>query len=131
MYPQSLFRDKNAITCTFYVIFNIYFQDSKITKTEWLNMWGVCLDEIQNGPFPEWQKKYMELMFDVNDKSGIVYCWAITVLLGHNRTVLSQNCRKHGTHDKSGLLLLGNNRVLLPNNRVLLGNNRTVCSLNC
>ena len=33
-------------------------------------MWGACLAEIQGGPFPDWQEKYMELMFDVNDKSG-------------------------------------------------------------
>lgn len=45
-------------------------KDSVITKDEWLKMWGACLKDIENGRFPTWQKRYMDLMFDVNDKSG-------------------------------------------------------------
>ncbi|KAH3768276.1 calexcitin-2-like [Dreissena polymorpha] len=45
-------------------------KDSKITEEEWLRMWGDCLADIEKGQFPAWQKKYMDLMFDVNDKSG-------------------------------------------------------------
>lgn len=36
-------------------------------------MWGDCLKDIEEGHFPSWQKKYMDLMFDVNDKSGIIH----------------------------------------------------------
>lgn len=45
-------------------------KDSKITTDEWLKMWGECLKDLENGRFPAWQKRYMELMFDCNDKSG-------------------------------------------------------------
>lgn len=48
-------------------------KDAKVTKDEWLKMWGDCLYDIQNGRFPDWQKRYMDLMFDVNDKSGDDY----------------------------------------------------------
>ena len=45
-------------------------QDLKVTQDEWLRMWGDCLADIEKGRFPAWQQKYMDLMFDVNDKSG-------------------------------------------------------------
>lgn len=45
-------------------------EDAKITQEEWLKMWGECLKTLEQGTFPDWQKKYMDLMFDVNDKSG-------------------------------------------------------------
>ncbi|WAR12811.1 CEX2-like protein [Mya arenaria] len=50
--------------------FDIYLQDAKITLEEWLRMWRDCLKDIEAGEFPAWQKKYMDLMFDVNDMSG-------------------------------------------------------------
>ncbi|XP_052817877.1 calexcitin-2-like [Mya arenaria] len=45
-------------------------KDAKITLEEWLRMWRDCLKDIEAGEFPAWQKKYMDLMFDVNDMSG-------------------------------------------------------------
>lgn len=45
-------------------------QDCKITEKEWLRMWEDSLAKLEKGQFPEWQQKYMDLMFDVNDKSG-------------------------------------------------------------
>ena len=53
--------------------YSFCLQDAKITKDEWLKMWGDCLKDIEQGHFPSWQKKYMDLMFDVNDKSGTIY----------------------------------------------------------
>ncbi|XP_053387366.1 calexcitin-2-like [Mercenaria mercenaria] len=44
--------------------------DAKITIVEWETMWGGCIEEVKKGQFPDWQKKYMDFMFDVNDKSG-------------------------------------------------------------
>ena len=51
-------------------MFKFPMQDEMITQEEWKMMWGDCLKDIVNDKFPDWQTAYMELMFDVNDKSG-------------------------------------------------------------
>jgi hypothetical protein len=48
-------------------------KDAKISEAEWFKMWGNCLEQVAKDEFPLWQKKYMDLMFDVNDKSGISF----------------------------------------------------------
>lgn len=47
------------------------FQDDKVSKDEWVQMWSDCLQSVKHGkPFPEWQQRFMQFMFEVNDKSG-------------------------------------------------------------
>lgn len=46
-------------------------QDDKVSKDEWVQMWSDCLQSVKHGkPFPEWQQRFMQFMFEVNDKSG-------------------------------------------------------------
>ncbi len=49
------------------------FQDDKITKEEWFKMWTECI-RATNTPndLPDWQRKYMDFMFEVNDTSGLL-----------------------------------------------------------
>ncbi|OWF53609.1 sarcoplasmic calcium-binding proteins I, III, and IV-like [Mizuhopecten yessoensis] len=41
--------------------------DGRVSKDEWICMWEDC---IRSNTVPEWQEKFMEFMFNVNDKSG-------------------------------------------------------------
>ena len=46
-------------------------QDDKITQEEWLKMWQDCIKASGNtSDLPEWQQRYMDFMFEVNDTSG-------------------------------------------------------------
>ncbi|XP_076081941.1 sarcoplasmic calcium-binding proteins I, III, and IV-like [Mytilus galloprovincialis] len=46
-------------------------QDDKVSEDEWLKMWTESVKDIKSGKeFPEWQKKFVDFMFKVNDKSG-------------------------------------------------------------
>lgn len=46
-------------------------QDDIVSEEEWLKMWTDCVQDIQSGKqFPEWQQKFIDFMFKVNDKSG-------------------------------------------------------------
>ena len=53
-------------------------QDDKITQDEWFRMWTECVSSATNNhrdlphytDLPEWQQKYMDFMFEVNDTSG-------------------------------------------------------------
>lgn len=45
-------------------------QDDKITEDEWLKMWQECIKVSNEKGIPEWQQRYMDFMFDVNDTSG-------------------------------------------------------------
>lgn len=49
-------------------------QDDKVTQEEWLKMWTECVRAAENGTdLPDWQRRYMNFMFDVIDTSGNVF----------------------------------------------------------
>ena len=49
----------------------VHFQDNKISEEEWTKMWAHTIPTMDDSrPLPEWQQKYMDFMFDVNDTSG-------------------------------------------------------------
>ncbi|XP_060075203.1 sarcoplasmic calcium-binding proteins I, III, and IV-like [Ylistrum balloti] len=41
--------------------------DDRVSQEEWVRMWEDC---IRSNTVPEWQQKFMDFMFNVNDKSG-------------------------------------------------------------
>lgn len=46
-------------------------QDDKVSEEEWLKMWTDCVQDIKSKKeFPEWQQKFIDFMFKVNDTSG-------------------------------------------------------------
>ena len=49
----------------------VNFQDNKITQEEWFKMWTECVQATNNHKdLPDWQQRYMDFMFEVNDTSG-------------------------------------------------------------
>lgn len=69
-------------------------KDGHVTVGEWLKMW-----EEESSQLPEWQTRYMELMFSVNDKSGdgIVDVEEYTQVY-KNYGISTQDC--HKAYDK-------------------------------
>ena len=50
---------------------HVNFQDNKITQEEWFKMWTECVQATNNHKdLPDWQQRYMDFMFEVNDTSG-------------------------------------------------------------
>lgn len=53
-----------------------------MSKEEWTQMWSDCLQSVKNGkPFPEWQQRFMQFMFEVNDKSGTYFGFSFDVYM--------------------------------------------------
>lgn len=50
----------------------IVLKDDKVSEEEWLKMWTDCIQDIKSKrEFPEWQQKFIDFMFKVNDTSGM------------------------------------------------------------
>lgn len=67
----TLSENNPVYNISFYLLVIIVHQDEKVSKDEWVQMWSDCLQSVKHGkPFPEWQQRFMQFMFEVNDKSG-------------------------------------------------------------
>ena len=60
----------------------IVLKDDKVSEEEWLKMWTDCIQDIKSKrEFPEWQQKFIDFMFKVNDTSGMEYVGAKRVMV--------------------------------------------------
>ena len=60
----------------------IVLKDDKVSEEEWLKMWTDCIQDIKSKrEFPEWQQKFIDFMFKVNDTSGMEHVGAKGVMV--------------------------------------------------
>ena len=50
--------------------FMVLLQDGLVSTSEWCNMWATCIKNNDQRHLPDWQDKYMDFLFDLNDGNG-------------------------------------------------------------